>query len=382
MRPRVFFYVQHLLGIGHLKRAATLARGLAGEFDVTLVSGGHSVPDLELGGAALHQLPPTRATDLFFKALVDEHDKPIDDAWRARRRQALLTAYRQIAPQVLLFELFPFGRRQMRFELLPLLEEAAAARPRPLVACSVRDILVGQHKPERNDEMLALIERHFERILVHGDPELIALDETFPHTGRIADRLAYTGYVVDESGRRGGPGDAGWDEVVVSAGGGAVGFELLQTAIAARAMSQAQDATWRVLVGYKVTDEEFVALENQARRAGGGFIVERARGDFPTLLMNCRLSISQGGYNTVMETLRAGARAVVVPYAGGIETEQTLRARLLAQRGALEVVAEQELDAEKLAAAVDRALAGPPAQAAIDTGGAGRTAALLKEWLT
>ncbi len=381
MKRRIFFYVQHLLGIGHLKRAATLARALAQRFEVTLVSGGHAVPDLELGQASLHQLPPTRATDLYFKLLVDEHDQPIDDDWRRHRRDALLAAYREIAPQALLFELFPFGRRQMRFELLPLLEQAAAARPRPLIACSVRDILVGQHKPERNDEMLSLIERYFERILVHGDPELIALDETFPHTARIKGRLAYTGYVVDESGRRGGPGAAGWDEVVVSAGGGAVGFDLLEAAIAARRLSRAADATWRVLVGYKVADQEFAALAAEARRAGTGLIVERARGDFPTLLMNCRLSISQGGYNTVMETLRAGARAVVVPYAGGIETEQTLRARLLAERGRLEVVAEDELDADKLAAAVDRALAGPPARAQVDTGGAGKTAALLEQWL-
>ena len=38
---RVFFYVQHLLGIGHLRRAAVLARALvAGGFDVLLVSTG------------------------------------------------------------------------------------------------------------------------------------------------------------------------------------------------------------------------------------------------------------------------------------------------------------------------------------------------------
>ena len=41
MTGRVFFYVQHLLGIGHLRRAATLARAMAaGGFDVLLVSGG------------------------------------------------------------------------------------------------------------------------------------------------------------------------------------------------------------------------------------------------------------------------------------------------------------------------------------------------------
>ena len=42
---RVLVYVQHLLGIGHLKRAATLARALAAQgMQVTLTSGGPAVP--------------------------------------------------------------------------------------------------------------------------------------------------------------------------------------------------------------------------------------------------------------------------------------------------------------------------------------------------
>ena len=62
--PRVFFWVQHLLGIGHLRRAATLARGLAQRgCDVLLVSGGAPVPGLDLGQARLHLLPPLRARD-------------------------------------------------------------------------------------------------------------------------------------------------------------------------------------------------------------------------------------------------------------------------------------------------------------------------------
>jgi predicted glycosyltransferase len=65
MTKRVLFYVQHLLGIGHLKRAATLARGLAADgLEVTLVSGGFPVPELDTGGARFVQLDPVRATDL------------------------------------------------------------------------------------------------------------------------------------------------------------------------------------------------------------------------------------------------------------------------------------------------------------------------------
>jgi glycosyltransferase involved in cell wall biosynthesis len=41
---RVFFYVQHLLGIGHLARASRIARALAEDgFDVTMVTGGTPV---------------------------------------------------------------------------------------------------------------------------------------------------------------------------------------------------------------------------------------------------------------------------------------------------------------------------------------------------
>src|SRR5262245_14004577 len=119
-RPRVFFYVQHLLGIGHLRRAAAIARALdAQDLDVAFVSGGEPLPGLDLGNARIIQLPPARTGDSSFDTIVDSDGRPIDDAWRTRRCTALLSAFRSEAPQLLLIELFPFGRRPFRFELLP-----------------------------------------------------------------------------------------------------------------------------------------------------------------------------------------------------------------------------------------------------------------------
>ena len=377
MRPAVLFYVQHLLGIGHLRRAATLTRALqrAG-LDVTLVSGGNAIPNLDLGGARLVQLPPTRAVDVYFKELVDADGMPVDEAWRRSRIDALLAAWREARPQVLLFELFPFGRRQMRFELLPLLEAVHAATPRPVVACSLRDILVAQSKPGRNEEMVGLVERWFDHVMVHGDPDFIALDATFPHTARIADRIVYTGYVVDETGAAGGPD--GRDEVIVSAGGGAVGETLLRAAMAARERTRLADRTWRVMAGIAMPADAVAALRADAP---DGVLVEPARGDFPSLLMNCTLSISQAGYNTVMEALRAGCRTVVSPYAGGLETEQTLRARLLAERGLLQLVPEDDVSPATVAAAVERAMdAAAPSQAGLRTDGAATAAAMVRGW--
>lgn len=82
----------------------------------------------------------------------------------------------------------------------------------------------------------------------------------------------------------------------------------------------------------------------------------------------------------MMETLHAKCRAVIVPYAGGLETEQTLRARLLARKGVLQIADEDGLTPEILAAKVDIALSGPPARAEINVNGGAKTIELLKMW--
>lgn len=357
MSGRVLFYCQHLLGIGHLRRAATLARALAlAGHEVSLVSGGEAVPYLDCAPATLVQLPPVRAVDKFFKVLVDESGAKIDDAFKAVRAARLVALFEQVRPDVVLTEMFPFGRRQLRFELIPLLEAARAAPWRPRIASSVRDILVMSPKPERIDEMLGLVEAYYDAVLVHGDRDLIPFDATFAPAARIADRLVYTGYVVETQAPRRGPDAPGHGEVIVSAGGGAVSEPLLEAAMAARALTSLEGLTWRLLVGHNLPAERFAALR---AKAPAGVVVERARADFVTLLANATLSISQGGYNTVMETLKFGRRAVVVPYAGGLETEQTLRAELLGQRGLIQIVDETTMTPRSMAEAVERAMAGP-----------------------
>lgn len=374
---RILFHVQHLLGIGHDRRAALIARGLsAAGMAVTVLRGGHPVPGIDYGPAAIVQLPPARAADETFKTLLDEHGRPIDEAWRARRRAAVLEAFERVRPDALLVESFPFGRRAFRFELLPLLEAARAAGT--ATACSVRDILVTKSNPERLEETVATVQRLFDRVLVHGDPDLIPFAATFPAAARIADRIRYTGYVAAPPSPDGGSADGeGEGEVIVSVGGGAVGLPLLRAALGARALGALADTPWRLLAGPDVAEDAVRAL---AAEAPAGVVVERARPDFPALLRRGRLSISQAGYNTVLDLLQAGCRAVVVPFAAGSETEQATRARLLEGRGRLVVVEEAGLTPQALADGVARALALPPTPAIpLRLDGAAATAHLLAE---
>ena len=378
-RRRVLLYVQHLLGIGHLARAAALARACAERrLDVTVASGGPAVDGLDFGAAAVAQLPALRSRDESFSAIVDADGGPVDAAWLDRRRDLLLDLFARVRPHALVIEMFPFGRRQLRFELLALLDAAGAAAPRPRIVSSVRDVLTAR-TPKRTAEAAAWARRHFDAVLVHGDPEVIRFEASFPAAAEIADMLSYTGYVAEPAGRRGGPGAPGWNEVVASAGGGAVSEIVLRTALEARPLSRSGcELDWRLLAGENLSAEAFAALTAEAPT---GVIVERARPDFADLLANCAVSISQGGYNTAVNILQARAQAVIVPFSRGGQTEQSLRAARLEALGLVRCLDECGLTPARLATTVDAALAAPqPPRRAVAVDGAGRSAAMITTW--
>jgi len=370
---RVLFYVQHLLGVGHLKRAEILAEAMgAAGLDVTVAYGGLPFPEVPFRGVRLAQLPSATIAGEDFSTLLNAAGAPVDDAWLAKRRAALLDLYRSMDPDVVLIELFPFGRRQFRFELTPLLETIHARNPRPRVACSVRDILVTR-KPGRAEEAAETLRRYFDAVLVHGDPALIPFEATFSAAERISDLIRYTGYVC--AAAESAEASAGQDEVVVSAGGGAVGAPLLFAAIEARPMTPLAGHRWRFLTGPNLGDAEYRKL---AAMADNRTIVERFRPDFAGRLRSAALSISQAGYNTTMDILASGARAVVVPYETKDETEQRLRAEILAAKGLLTLVPAAELAPARLAAAISAAMEMPHASVTVNLSGATSAAELIR----
>lgn len=381
MSARVLIHVQHLLGIGHLQRAAAIAGALrARGAAVVLATGGVPAPTIEAAlekrGVAVTRLASARSADSSFSQLLDAVGNPVDEAWKAARRDALLRLFADTAPDVLLTEMYPFGRRPFRFELEPLLAAAHARAPRPLVACSVRDILVAKPKPGRNEGMAAAARRFYDLVLVHSDPRLIPFAASFPQAAEIEDLIRYTGFVT-EAKIAAAQFDRSAGEVLVSAGGGAVGRPLLEAAIAARPLSIQRDRPWRLITGGNFPQRDFERLQ----AAADGFAVDRFRTDFKDLLARCRVSVSQGGYNTVLEILASRTPAVIVPFAEGQESEQTDRARLLADRSLLRLLPAAELHPARLAAEIDRAaeLALPPL--GIDLEGAAHAADLLLEAL-
>ena len=120
---KVMVVVTHLLGSGHLARALVLGRAFAqAGHEVTLVSGGMPVAHLDGAGVGFVQLPPLRSDGVNFTRLLDSAGaEAAPDVFEARRA-VLLDVYQKLAPDVLITELFPFGRRNLKTEFLALLQ--------------------------------------------------------------------------------------------------------------------------------------------------------------------------------------------------------------------------------------------------------------------
>src|ERR1051326_209680 len=149
-RPRLLFYCQHSLGMGHLIRSSAIAEGLASDFDVVFLNGGPLPEGQKLPAKVeIINLPPL-GFDSEMQLLSRDGTHTVEQA-QQRRVEIMRKALCSARPEVLLIELFPFGRKKFAGELISLLEDARTSGAPPLVVCSVRDILV-----ERNQHHYAL----------------------------------------------------------------------------------------------------------------------------------------------------------------------------------------------------------------------------------
>ena len=111
----------------------------------------------------------------------------------------------------------------------------------------------------------------------------------------------------------------GLPAVLVSAGGGAVGERLLRTAIAARPLTRFASARWLLVGGQNLPADVLAGL---GALVPEGCALARYRSDLASLMGQCAVSVSQAGYNTVVEGLAVGARMVLVPFAAAGEDER------------------------------------------------------------
>ena len=389
---KIMFYCQYLTGMGHLVRSTEIVRSLAKHFHVYFINGGPPIDGFELPSEVeLISLPALWLEDGKFEIPAGYASvETVKDC----RKTLLLEAFERVQPDCLITEFFPFGRHKLFFELLPLLQHIKSTAPATKIACSLRDVIGRATLTEEADMICELVNSYFDLILFHADAEFQCFAESFPRYEELNCDIKYTGFVAQSvTGHKTIEDEqylASIDEdnplILVTVGGGRLGYELLEAVIAASPILEQQiPHCLQLFTGPFLPEEQFLRLQ---QRAVGCRNVNLRR--FTPQLLDymekASLSISLTGYNTTMNILKTGVRSLVVPIGHyDQDREQLVRTRKLAAMGVVEVLDFQDLEPNTLSQRILASLKQEPAgntTKRFDLEGAPRTAAELQMFLT
>ena len=372
-KKRIVFYSQHLVGVGHHFRNRQIIRALADEYEVYFVDGGRPVPGATLPASVqIHQLTPV-FKDLITGCLTSETGCDIQKVLKARK-QALNSLITRVYPDIFIIEYFPFARWELADELLSAINTGQSVNPDIRIICSVRDV---PRRTQKANRVFSILNHHFHALLIHADPQLIRLEDHFPHTDTIHIPIHYTGYVVE-------PLDSIGCElqtqncVLVSAGGGADGYELIKPCIKAwQRLSQrgiVEDRKMVIFAGPFMPQTQYDTLERLCK--GGPFHIDRFTSHFLYWMRCADLSISRAGYNTCMNILETRTRAILVP--GSLVSDQEFRAHRLSELGLANTLLPQNLTTDNMAKAILEALSSAPSVHNIALNGAVKTRDIIR----
>ncbi len=377
---RLMFYCQHILGMGHLVRSMEIVRGLVNDFQVCFINGGEIVAGFAIPPEVEVVNLPAIKTDSEFQQL-----RPVDETYTLAevqeiRKRILLETAAAFQPDVLMIELFPFGRGKFSFELVPLMEQVKSLKSPAKVVCSLRDIVVTKRDQAKYEEKVCkLMNQYFDLLLVHGDPQFQPLSETFSRIEDLHCPAHYTGYVVQPQPEISAIAHPDRPLILVSVGGGRFGHELLDcVAKTAPLLATQLPHQIQMFTGPFMPNDRFAQLQAIAQDSLN-LSVDRFTPNLLTYMQQADLSISMSGYNTTMNVLTTGVRAMILPFTGNDDQEQMIRAAKLEQLGVVEMIRPEDLQCDRFAQKVIACLQKRPNAIRFDFNGVTQTASLLND---
>ncbi|MEL6580013.1 MAG: glycosyltransferase [Cyanobacteria bacterium J06621_12] len=374
---KVMFYCQHILGMGHLIRSVEIVKGLIPDFQICFINGGQVIPEFEFPTEIEVINIPAVKTDSEFNELRPVNDSLTMAEAETIRTNMLLDTCDRFAPDILIIELFPFGRRRFSFELIPLMEKAKAMGTK--IVSSVRDIVVTKQNQQRHEEKVCrLINKYFDLLLIHGDPNFVKLDLSFSRINDLNCAVHYTGYVVQPlPDKRTITLDK--PTILVSVGGGRFGHDLLEcVARAAPILKEQIPHHIQVFTGAFSPDEVLSKLQNLTKDLDN-ITCDRYTSNLLDYMQQADLSIGMGGYNTTMNILSTGISAMMMAFQGNNDKEQKTRLQKLDSLGRVKMIQPEDLQPEKFARQIIDYLEQTPSKLTLNLDGVANTAKYLNQ---
>jgi predicted glycosyltransferase len=380
---RLLFYCQYTFGIGNFVRSLEIVRGLIPEFYICFVNGGSIISGVDIPNEIeLVNLPAVRLNPEFQELQVVDSAYTLEELQDLRQAE-LLRVFDQFQPDAVMIDFFPCGEQQFPYELLPLLEYAKIQGAK--VICSLQDVVATQRDRIKYEEKVcAQMNRYFDLLLVHSDPQFQHLTETFSKVDDLNCEVRFTGYVVQPQPER----IVELPDLIphrplilVSVGGGDFGHELLDCVVESLPILSLF-IPHQILMFVGPLMPEWKLLELQTIVATVSNIhIDRYTPHFLNYMEQAALSISLAGYNTTMNILTTGVRSLLCPSMGNDAQEQSMRAQKLVHSGIADLLQPEDLVPSRFVPKVITCLKKQPHRQPLNCAGVERTATELKQLL-
>jgi predicted glycosyltransferase len=328
---------------------------------------GTSVPET----IDLVQLPPAR-TDV--DSDVFSVDQPAEmQSEIAVRREMILEKIKQFEPRVILLE------TDISDELMPLIEKVGhRSIARPLIICSVIDILPGNRrgKARYDDRTAALLNKHFDTVIVHSDPVFARFEEFYQPRNVLKTPVYHSGFVVRDRNPL-PPSEQREKRILVSAGCGVVGENLFRAAAEAhRLIWDVDRLPMTIVAGPCLPEQEWENLEKIARDLPG-LELKRSVPDLGAEMAKVRWVVSHCGYNASVDVMATGVSALLVPESNDHRPDQTDRLQRMSHWRAARTLMPRHLNGASLANSIYQLINFKPAATDFNLDGAEITANVI-----
>ncbi|MEL6264549.1 MAG: glycosyltransferase, partial [Pseudomonadota bacterium] len=313
---RALLYSHDTFGLGHLRRARTIAGALTQALDgasVLIVTGSPIAGRFDFAERVDHVRLPgvVKQSDGSYVASNLAMDI---DAMARLRGGIIQAAARDFDPDLVLVDKEPWGFRQ---ELAPTLADMRARGAR--IVLGIRDVLDEEDALAREWERkgaIEAIETYYDELWVYGVPAMCRPLAGLGLSARMEARTVYTGYLrrlLPDADAAPDPAVPAEPYVLVTTGGGGDGAALIDWVI--RAYEAAPHLAPRAHLVYGPFLDARARAGFDARVAALGDRVSAVgfTDQLEELVARSAGVVAMGGYNTFCEILSADRPAIIVP---------------------------------------------------------------------
>ena len=365
-QAHVLMYSHDTFGLGHLRRCRTIAHALVERFkgiNVLIISGSPIAGAFEFRARVDFVKIPSVIK--LYNGEYTSMGRHIDLHETLDLRAAIIRRTAQLfEPDIFIVDKEPLG---LKGELKPAL---AWLKTQPCaLVLGLREVMDAPQmlrKEWARENMIAKIEETYDHVWAYGPKDFWDPLAELDAPDSLRQKLAFTGFLRRKAHAREPlkAGTADTRPLLVTAGGGGDGAQLMNQVIAAFELDATLQRPVKMVLGPFMSADEREGIRKRAAPHPQITLI-----DFDTRLETLMQSVagivSMGGYNTFCEILSFDKRALIVPRVNPRE-EQLIRATRAAELGLVDMLRPEDAeDASKMAAALHRLATRPkPSQTA------------------